>query len=99
MFDSPSAAPNAGPLMGVQIPHKKCEKMKKLNQKRMDAIMAGFVKICKKHKTALPDALMVVMAGCFVGAVEELGQNEAEEVAHGMVAHCLDLIKSAGGEA
>ena len=78
---------------------QKCEKMKKLNQKRMDAIMAGFVKICKKHKTALPDALMVVMAGCFVGAVEELGQVEAEEVAHGMVAHCLDLIKSAGGEA
>tara|TARA_Y100000593_G_scaffold10453_1_gene18834 strand:+ start:996 stop:1217 length:222 start_codon:yes stop_codon:yes gene_type:complete len=73
--------------------------MKKLNKKRMDSIMAGFVKICKKHKTTLPEALMVIMAGSFVGAVNELGQDEAEEVAHGMVAHCLDLIKSAGGEA
>ena len=34
--------------MGAQNAPEKCEKMKKLNQKRMDAIMAGFVKICKK---------------------------------------------------
>ena len=65
----------------------------------MDAIMAGFVKVCKKHKPSQPDALRVIMAGCFVGAVEALGQDEAEEVAHGMVTHCLDLVKSAGGEA